>query len=565
MWAPCAHYARDFKKFAPAYVFLNYQQFRIRREVKKWLRFNTSELFKVEKKKKTKKGTQIRMEMPVKFVEAVDFMPNTNAPSSVDAGMKQRLCKRNVFFRQEGIGGAIEGDVLHMPECGRHEKDLYNTYRDNIRRWSQWIEENQLFDTNKKPKYSLDEWLEHSNYSGKRKEQLRKRVDRPKDYYSVKTFIKKEAYPDVKPPRTINSRDDAFKVLVGPFTHEVEKDVFGSKFSLKGKTLDQQSRIFYDRMKDKKVFISTDYSRWESSISADIIDEIEMRFFKRYPSPYPWNFHTWLRDHIVNNNLVSRGSNKLKLHGVRMSGDMHTSLMNTYINIYLTAYIMNILGHKWDGFFEGDDGFVGLEDDIADLEFLKNEVRRISVSLGFDLKIDVSRKLQDLPFLSRHCVGDGVCVREPFKAICHAQWSFSLHNHDPAEVVRARGYGLALENKGTPILQELGNLLLRSAGAGKLWYSDPWFKQYYGLPDHVKNVQFEEEVKFETRTKFAELFGIPISTQIKLERDLKNNKLDEVRLVMNSLFSRYRPEWRRNYFKCRDTPTWFIELDFAVE
>lgn len=501
--------------------------------------------------------------MPTDFVDVVDFTPNIHAPISVDTGMKSRLCKRNILFRQPGFGGLIAQDQLLMPRIQVQERLAKQHYEEQILLWRDWIRDNPLFETNRQPKYSIDDWLDHSNYSGARKKQLLSRLDRPKDYYPVKTFIKKEAYPELKPPRTINSRDDAFKVLVGPFTHAIEKDVFGSKYSLKGKTLKEQNQIFFNRLRDKKVFISTDYSRWESSISPEIIRYIEMDFFRRYPSPYPWDFHSWLQSHILDNRLVSQGANKLTMNGVRMSGDMHTSLMNTYINLYLTAFICHNLNLTWDGFFEGDDGFIGLDQDVQDLEVLKNQFSLFSSELGFDLKIEVSRDISELPYLSRHCVSEGVAIREPFKAICHAQWSFSLHNHNPVEIQRSRGYGLALENEGSPILQSLGNMLLRRSGAGKLWYSDPWFKTYYNLPDFVSDVQFNTQISSSTRVKFQQLFGISVALQLEIEESLDQDDLEAVKENLNALFLRHKPEWRRNYYLCRDTPTWFIHVDVS--
>lgn len=455
-------------------------------------------------------------------------------------------------------------DSLEMPRMNEVELGIKINYLNNVEQFAEWVDAHPMFECNFNPIYSVDEWLEHSNYSAKRKMQLLRTLDKPKVSYLVKTFIKKEAYPEIKPPRTINSRDDAFKVLVGPFTHQVEKDVFGSKFSLKGKTLTQQTKIFYDRLRGKRTFISTDYSRWESSVSPTLVDQLEMRFFRKYKNPYTWDFFSWLRSNIIDNNLVSRGSGKVKLNGIRMSGDMHTSLMNTYINMNLTNYICDRLGVTWDGFFEGDDGFIGLDLFVENEDQFAAAFSDIAKDLGFDLKIDISHNIESLPFLSRHYISETVAFREPLKAICHAQWSFSLHTHDPREIIRARGYGLALENQKTPILVSLGNYFLRNAGAGKLFFSDPWFKSYYNLPDVISQVQFSNEIEPEHRVIFQRLFQISVDEQIMVEKYLDEDNLEGAKEVLNCIFLRLKPEWRRNYLLARKYPTCYIHVDTAT-
>lgn len=499
-----------------------------------------------------------RLKMPIDFLDAVDFTPDINAPISVDSGMKQRLCKNNILFR--GFGDVIVGDVLVRQPIGLIEMNVLNNYRVAMGNWVAWINQNNLIEV--KPHiYSLEEWLSHSNYNGARKQQLIKALAKPKDYYPVKTFIKKEAYPECKPPRTINSRHDAFKVLVGPFTHQVEKDVFGCKWTIKGKDLKTQNEIVYNRLHHADYFFSMDYSRWESSIGPVVIRDIEMPFFRKYPSPYHWDFHTWLENHILNNSLVSKGRNSCKINGVRMSGDMHTSLMNTYINLNLTAYIMSVLGIQWDGFFEGDDGLVGVWGNYNWAHIINN-IQLISHHLGFDLKIIGSDQLYRVPFLSRHYLSSKVAIRDPYKSLCHAQWSYSLHRHPADIIIRSRGFGLAFENENAPILPHLGNLFLRKSGEGKMYF-DQWWQQHFQVSNYTKMVQFETNPTYDVRVKFNEVFGITVADQLEIENHLDNDNLEEAKNILMRYFRAYRRTWVQNYEFVSNIKLRTYHLDFA--
>lgn len=525
-------------------MFINHEDFQVRRELIKWLKKSVSDVSDNWRGKMKLPAT--RLKMPIDFLDAVDFTPDINAPISVDAGMKQRLCKNNVFFR--GFGNEIQRDVLVNFPIMQNEANLIQNYRVSVANFARWIVNNQMI-TVKDHQYSMEEWLEHSNYNGARKEQLRKAVGKPRDYYPVKTFIKKEAYPECKPPRTINSRHDAFKALVGPFTHQIEKDVFGSKWTIKGKDLDTQNSIIYERLHHADFYFSMDYSRWESSIGPEVIRQIEMPFFRQYRSPYHWDFHSWLENHLLNNSLVAKGRNSCKIRGVRMSGDMHTSLMNTYINMHLTGYIFSVMGIRWDGFFEGDDGLVGVWGN-HNWDHVINNVQLMSRHLGFDLKIISGSQLYKIPFLSRHYLSPTVAVRDPFKALCHAQWSYSLHRHPVKTIVRSRGFGLAYENKGGPILMELGNLFLRFSGAGEMKF-DQWWKELYGVPDQTEFIQFHNPVSADVRIKYQELFNITIGQQLEIEEKLRCDDVEGVKEILQPIFNRYRQEWVLNYnFVC---------------
>lgn len=497
---------------------------------------------------------QKRIKFSLDFVDAVDYSPNVHAPINFATGACQRIGRAQEYIRNFATRTFNGTNTVIIPRTS-HGNLLYNHYNRQLDFWAAHVRGrvNQLFEFNPHPIYSLDEWLDHSSYTQTRKAQIRAQSDIPADYYKVDTFIKKEAYPEIKAPRLINSRSDAFKKLVGPFTHAIEKDIFSSKFTIKGRNARDQIKIIHDRLSNKLSYLSTDYSKWESSITPEVIDKIERILWEQYPSPYPWDFHTWFINHCKSNNLVARGKMNCKVHGVRMSGDMHTSLGNTFINIVLTDYIMSRLGLAWDGFFEGDDGLIGL--DVIINEDQLEQIRVMALELGFSLTMECAYTLSEATFLSRHIVDANTAFREPIKAIVHSQWSFSLHRFPEAELLRSRGYGLIMENPRCPILYKLGVSMIQHAGSGRI-HCDQWYKQYYNIPDELNFDQrsFQDYPTHHDRVQFALLFNIPIDLQLRIEDSIEINDWVMVNELLTRLVKTSHPDWVYNYHFVRNYP-----------
>lgn len=548
-WKPYLAGGKSKFKYAPLYIFHNYERFRVRPEFRLTFNVQTSD-FSTTKRFRPRVG-QARVMMPLHFVDAVDFSPSVTAPINYVTGACQRI-GRNLKALRDHNTRYFNGQVVvpgRISKRGLKYLDTMNRRFADFERHYQ-ARYDSMFPVTLLPRYSLEDWLDHSSYSASRKLQLIKAIDHPRLSYKVDSFIKKEAYPEVKPPRLINSREDAFKVLVGPFTHAIEKDVFSSRYTIKGKDSKTQTRIIYNRLRHKVFFLSTDYSRWESSVTDNFISKLERFVWNKYPSPYPWDFHDWLTNNTLNNRLCARKIFGGTVVGTRMSGDMHTSLMNTVINVLITDYIMSVLGITWDGFFEGDDGLIGLDSvptpaQIQSISLLANE-------LGFDLTMETSLQLKDATFLGRHIISDSATMREPCKAICHAQWSYSLTRHDPLEIVRSRGYGLIQENPHCPILYSLGKAFLRFAGDGPISHIDQWYRDFYDIPWYVRDVDVSAVPTDDTRREFERLFGVPYSTQVYIEHLLDTNQFELVKLHLTELISRNHPTWVSNYYLSTD-------------
>lgn len=425
----------------------------------------------------------------------------------------------------------------------------YMTYKDRVNNFANFIRKNhdKMFTTTPLTDYDIDHWIDERNYSERRKKQLRNCTRIPRDKYRIDTFVKNEAYPEVKPPRLINAREDDFKVLMGPLTHHIEQDIFKAGYSVKGFNRKEQNKIIYDKLHKYNTFICTDYSRWESSITSDLIEKVEGFLWEKYASDLiPFNTK-FIIDHTTNNYLLARKVFVAELKGIRMSGDMHTSLMNTYINIMLSKYIMHSLGYELVGFFEGDDGIMGVDSQLNE-KALNAEINGMSKALGFDLKMEVYHNLYEAPFLSTHVISPEISIRNPIKILTHMQFSFSSQPLD--ELARAWAYLLTFEHKDTPVLHSLGNMLFRILGEGKIASLSKWHDEYYKIPKYLTQ-STSPSISTTTRVKFQELFNIPIAMQNHLEKLCDSNDQVEFSRIVDSLILRDKPDWLVNGHKVK--------------
>lgn len=529
-------------------MFLNFQDYHLRDEIA-LTAFPQCHRFKVSRSGKVSQP-QKRIKFPISFVDAVDYTPNVHAPINFVSGACQRIGRAQEYYRSLA-SRFFDGQHTVVPPVPQDAAVQYHNYTRAIQDWGRHVQSriDTLFSFRGDVTYSLEDWLSHSSYTEARKRMIRKCDDIPRTFYRVETFIKKEAYPEIKPPRLINSREDAFKRIVGPFTHEIEKDIFSSRFTIKGLAPSEQIARVHDRLSHCKSFLCTDYSKWESSVTVEVMRHVESLLWAKYKSPYPWDFHSWFLDQITNNHIYARGVLKASVKGVRMSGDMHTSLGNTFLNIVLTDYICSRMGITWDGFFEGDDGIIGLDVELSPARLQQFSAE--ALSLGFSLTMEYHTRLIDCTFLSRHIVDRDTAFREPLKAIVHAQWSFSLHLFDAKMLMRSRGFGLINENPGCPILFSLGRCFLRYAGAGSLGHVDHWYREFYNLPVSYDGELPQTTITPKARAYFQELFNIPVGLQISIEDALESGNFPKACELITALVNNKHPDWVHNYFFSR--------------
>jgi hypothetical protein len=208
---------------------------------------------------------------------------------------------------------------------------------------------------------SVEGWLAEARYPLWRKEELASLmpVYLTKQDFVCKSFIKDEAYSELKFGRTINPRSDKFKVFTGPIFHRIEKELFKLPCFVKYVPVSKRSEYVINRIFSPAAnYFATDYTSFESSFTPAYLREVELPFYEymtqNVRGQADWNeavSHLGMQQKLIFKHVTAT------TQGTRMSGDMCTSLGNGFANMILmlfAAHKLN-LGETY-ACFEGDDG-----------------------------------------------------------------------------------------------------------------------------------------------------------------------------------------------------------------
>lgn len=208
-------------------------------------------------------------------------------------------------------------------------------------------------------------------------------------------------------PRLISPRDPRFNLELGRFLHPLEKIIFTmiddvcrtiqgvvgdtEKTVLKGCNAIEKAthmRSKFDRISEC-VMVGMDASRFDAHVSKVMLEwehSVYLFFFGRH---HRSKLARLLRMQIKNTCRAFVDGFKIicKLIGVRMSGDMNTSLGNTLLMCGMIISFMNYLGITNYAFVnDGDDSVLFIS--IKDLRRLIREVGPWFSRLGFTMELE---------------------------------------------------------------------------------------------------------------------------------------------------------------------------------
>jgi hypothetical protein len=127
-------------------------------------------------------------------------------------------------------------------------------------------------------------------------------------------------------------------------------------------------------------FLETDYSRFDQTIRQELLDIEYQLYTSFYDDP---EFAVLLKQQQRTFGSLAFGIPYKRLGG-RCSGDANTSIGNCLINYFVAWVAHQRLGHKFEGFVEGDDGI------IRDKPGLAAELEKVASQLGLRLKCVVT-------------------------------------------------------------------------------------------------------------------------------------------------------------------------------
>jgi len=340
----------------------------------------------------------------------------------------------------------------------------------------------------------------------------------------VKSFCKDEGYAESKHVRLINSREDYFKVYSGPLFEAISDELFANPWFIKNVPVEKRPDLMAETLERMgATYFMTDYTSMEAHFTPEVIDAIEgtMYRFMCRNNPRAMSIMEQILTVLEGSNVLHFKHVSLRLDGTRMSGEMNTSLGNGFVNLMLFLFAC----HKRQcgevaGFVEGDDGIFRLQypDRAPDEKFF--------TSLGWTIKIQTTPHLNQASFCGNiFDVVDRVVISDISKHLRNFGWCpkryVGASRSVKLQLLKAKGYSLAHQFAGCPVLAKLGHKLVTLVGDMKIRQSIYNSMDAYSRDVHrsysEKGLPVYREPSIRTRNLVSELYGIPISHQIDIE------------------------------------------------
>lgn len=401
---------------------------------------------------------------------------------------------------------------------------------------------------------SVSTWLADANYPAWRKAELAAldpdEVANWKDHIMAKSFIKDEFYTELKYPRTINPRDDYFKVFSGPIFHAIEKAVFSLPVFIKKVPIERRAHYIMDQVyAPRSKYVLTDYTSFESSFTREAMENLEMKLYRwmshRLPGGSSW-YHA-IHDALTGPQILKSKFVTTRTLAGRLSGDMCTSLGNGFSNYMLMLFSAHKLqlGELF-GVFEGDDGLCRFSSGkVPNAEFFKQ--------FGFNVKMEVVDEIGRASFCGM-LFEENSCqqMTEPLSVLTSFGWTSARYAKASRKTLlaltRSKALSLAFERPGCPILSAFAHrVIYLTRGIDCRWVANSrntthWLReriQY--VTTHVAPYEVPTS---ETRLLFEQLFSIPVSVQLQAEEAISELQLGEFELEL-PFPSLWRSIWDR--------------------
>ncbi|APG76130.1 hypothetical protein 2 [Beihai tombus-like virus 2] len=359
---------------------------------------------------------------------------------------------------------------------------------------------------------------------------------------SVEIFIKPEYLKPGGVPRVISPRHPRYHATIGLYIKAIEDKIYNSidtmwdptgQFKTVAKKMDMIQRAeelnkmwsSYGRPRA----VGFDAKRFDQHINSWLLKHLEHKIYKKV-------CHNTSPEHEVTlsrllelqqTNIIKVGDRKdmarytFEVDGVRMSGDMNTSLGNVTIMCCLMWLFREEYHFDFKMLNDGDDLVIVC--DRVTAKAIKDKLPSFFLKFGIEMEFEgLFHTLEAIEFCQAHPVqydvGKWIMVPNPSKRI------FSdLLSEKPVESRKIYSSWLGAVGKcgcamspGVPILQEFYDWILRTPGV-KPWIPKEGSYYYkYGYRKVIEGAKYKPVSEI-ARISFFKAYNIPPSEQIMLE------------------------------------------------
>ncbi len=277
-----------------------------------------------------------------------------------------------------------------------------------------------------------------------------------------KSFVKSEFYTGYKKFRTINGPSDYIKARLGPVFWRISQRLFHipepHRFTTKG--LPSKDMVHYLLSKlGSGACIESDFTSFEGSFSVHVLRAVEGQFYRWMCKNNPFAaklLAKWLSSVQEGVKQIRHKTASIFIRGKRMSGDMCTSLGNTFTNYMAFMFVAYEKGAVYRMLVEGDDGAVvvvsGPGPEARDFE-----------GLGFKCDMVHHPSLPEAGYCKTIFSGDDL-LTNPLELLARFGWAgkqyLHANEHTRMVLLRLRAMSMLAVYSG-PIFTAFGRAVLR--------------------------------------------------------------------------------------------------------
>jgi hypothetical protein len=366
-------------------------------------------------------------------------------------------------------------------------------------------------------------------------------------------FVKKEFYENITDPRGIYTPNDLNKVLYGWLFSQIEEQFYDFPELVKHIPVRDRAAYITERLVGGDIFLETDFTSLESSISQLWMEKVEFMIYRHFYSqcrPETRELVEKCLTMLSSRVAVCTKHFKTSRIAGRSSGDMNTALGNAITNLILISYVFEKEGIPFSCVIEGDDGLIRCSK-IPDLS--------VTAKLGFKITFDIASEMGELSFC-------GLKISPSKQVICDPFMSISKIGFIPAQYMNSRPYkkrtyltmkalSSLFGNPTCPMVSAYARAVLnknrymvKKGTLEKLISTS--HSSMYDKARQMQSLQYydekELEINMDTRIMFMKRYNIDVETQLWFEQSpLDERRKEYFRAVCPISFVNYTLKYCR--------------------
>jgi hypothetical protein len=412
---------------------------------------------------------------------------------------------------------------------------------------------------------NVEDWLKLTKYPLSRRQDLLEKARRMvlelgdldkwlRANYEAKGFVKDECYEEWKIPRGIHPESDEVKVMMGPLFKAIELIVYRLQSFVKHiPVVDRPNYMLENVERAGWIKLLTDFSSFEAGFSPEGQASLEFPMYKFMLRNCPKQLRTMLvyERCCCGWKTIYYKDVKIDVKGRRLSGQMCTSLGNTWSNFVLLTYMLrdHLDLSAMRLAVEGDDGITAVPPEVV-----PKLDTTVFARAGFKIKLESVHDIAEASFCGMvFDPEDKVNVTNPWPELVGFGWSGGQAVFSDKErrlmLLRAKSMSLAYQYHRCPVLYALARYGLRVTGAvnakmmsfisQSLAYNT-WERDVLLTAAESKLVSLlNRPVPMRTRELVARLYDIPVTQQLMIE-----NYLDSLSRLQQLEIPCENPIWR---------------------